>query len=72
MGLINEDESIEFTDGALRLIDAAGNTVDDGITASRFTEVIGEAVNLTATRNSPTTSRSAILRAAIAWDRWRG
>ncbi|MGA7340160.1 MAG: Ni/Fe hydrogenase subunit alpha [Terracidiphilus sp.] len=44
MGLINEDESIEFTDGALRLIDAAGNTVADGITASRFTEVIGEAV----------------------------
>jgi len=44
MGLINEDESIEFTDGALRLIDAAGNTVADGITANKFTEVIGEAV----------------------------
>ena len=44
MGLINEDESIEFTDGALRLIDAEGNTLDDGITASKFTEVIGEAV----------------------------
>ena len=44
MGLINEDESIEFTDGALRLIDAEGNILDDGITASRFTEVIGEAV----------------------------
>ncbi len=26
MGLINEDESIEFTDGTLRLIDAQGNT----------------------------------------------
>jgi NAD-reducing hydrogenase large subunit len=44
MGLINEDESIEFTDGALRLIDAEGNVLDDGITASKFTEVIGEAV----------------------------
>ena len=44
MGLINEDESVEFTDGTLRLIDAKGNIVDDGITASRFTEVIGEAV----------------------------
>ena len=44
MGLINEDESIEFTDGALRLIDAKGATVEDGITAARFTEVIGEAV----------------------------
>lgn len=44
MGLINEDETIAFTDGALRLIDAQGNIVDDGITASRFTEVIGEAV----------------------------
>ena len=44
MSLIHEDESIEFTDGALRLIDPVGNTVEDGITASRFTEVIGEAV----------------------------
>ncbi len=44
MGLINEDESNEFTDGALRLIDAKGATVEDGITAARFTEVIGEAV----------------------------
>jgi NAD-reducing hydrogenase large subunit len=44
LGLINEDESIEFTDGALRLIDAKGNILDDGITASKFSEVIGEAV----------------------------
>lgn len=44
LSLINDDESIEFTDGALRLIDAKGNTVEDGITASRFPEVIGEAV----------------------------
>ena len=44
MSLINEDESIEFTDGALRMIDPKGNILDDGITASKFTEVIGEAV----------------------------
>ncbi len=44
MSLINEDGSIEFTDGALRFIDAEGNTLDDGITAAKFTEVIGEAV----------------------------
>ncbi|MGA7858992.1 MAG: Ni/Fe hydrogenase subunit alpha [Terracidiphilus sp.] len=44
MGLINEDESVEFTDGALRLIDAKGETLADGITANQFTEVIGEAV----------------------------
>jgi len=44
LGLINEDESIEFTDGALRLIGPKGDIVDDGITAQRFTEVIGEAV----------------------------
>ena len=25
LGLVNEDDSIEFTDGALRLIDAEGN-----------------------------------------------
>lgn len=44
LGLVNEDESIEFTDGALRLIDATGQTVENGITAARFPEVIGEAV----------------------------
>ena len=44
LGLMNEDESIEFYDGALRLIDAKGSTIEDGMTATRFTEVIGEAV----------------------------
>ena len=44
LGLINEDESIEFTDGALRLIGPKGDIIEDGITAQRFTEVIGEAV----------------------------
>ena len=44
MGLINEDESIEFTDGALRLIDPQGAIIEDGMNAIRFTEVIGEAV----------------------------
>jgi NAD-reducing hydrogenase large subunit len=44
LGLINEDESIEFTDGALRLIDPTGNIIEDGISAHRFTEQFGEAV----------------------------
>ncbi len=44
MGLINEDESVEFTDGTLRLIDARGGIVADGITSNQFPELIGEAV----------------------------
>ncbi|HEY2859243.1 MAG TPA: Ni/Fe hydrogenase subunit alpha [Terracidiphilus sp.] len=44
LGLVNEDEGIEFTDGALRLIDAKGDTIEDGITAVDFPKVIGEAV----------------------------
>jgi NAD-reducing hydrogenase large subunit len=44
MSLVNEDDSIEFTDGALRMIDPKGAVLDDGITASRFSDVIGEAV----------------------------
>jgi NAD-reducing hydrogenase large subunit len=44
LGLINEDESVEFTDGTLRLIDPTGAILEDGITATRFSEVIGEAV----------------------------
>jgi NAD-reducing hydrogenase large subunit len=44
MSLINEDESIELTDGALRLVDAKGDKIEDGMTAARFIEAIGEAV----------------------------
>jgi NAD-reducing hydrogenase large subunit len=44
LGLINDDESVEFTDGALRLIDTKGKTIEEGINASHFGEVIGEAV----------------------------
>ena len=44
LSLINEDESIEFTDGALRLIGPLGGVIEDGINAARYTEVIGEAV----------------------------
>ena len=44
LGLINEDESIEFTDGLLRLIGPGGHVIEDGITANQFTEIMGEAV----------------------------
>jgi NAD-reducing hydrogenase large subunit len=44
MSLVNEEDELEFTDGALRLIGPAGNTIEDGITAMHYTEVIGEAV----------------------------
>ena len=44
LGLINEDESIEFTDGLLRLINPQGKIIEDGISATRFTEAIGAAV----------------------------
>jgi len=44
LSLINEDESIEFTDGALRIIDPTGTIIEDGMTAARYTEAIGEAV----------------------------
>lgn len=44
LGMINEDEWIEFTDGTLRLIDAQGRVIEDGISAALFAEAIGEAV----------------------------
>ncbi len=44
MSLVHDDDSIEFTDGTLRLVDAEGKTIEDGITANRFAEAIGEAV----------------------------
>ena len=44
MSLVNEDDSIEFTVGALRLIDSKGAIIEDGMLAPRFNEVIGEAV----------------------------
>src|SRR5271166_1595590 len=44
LGLVNGDDSVEFTDGALRLIDAQGNILKDGIHAAEFEENFGEAV----------------------------
>ncbi|HWG21726.1 MAG TPA: Ni/Fe hydrogenase subunit alpha [Terracidiphilus sp.] len=44
MSLVNDGDSIEFTDGALRLIDSTGTIVEDDMNATRFTEAIGEAV----------------------------
>jgi NAD-reducing hydrogenase large subunit len=44
LGMIDENEQIELTDGDLRLIGPQGKIIEDGITASRYTEVIGEAV----------------------------
>jgi NAD-reducing hydrogenase large subunit len=44
LSLVNEDDSIEFTDGTLRLIGSQGGVIEEGITAARFTEAFGEAV----------------------------
>jgi NAD-reducing hydrogenase large subunit len=44
MSMVNDDGSIEFTDGTLRLVDAGGAIVEDGITARRYAQIIGEAV----------------------------
>jgi NAD-reducing hydrogenase large subunit len=44
LSLVHNDDSIELTDGTLKLIDENGNIVEEGITARRFTEIIGEAV----------------------------
>jgi len=44
MSLVNPDGSIELTSGSLRMVDAQGNVIEDGIGADRFNEVIGEAV----------------------------
>jgi NAD-reducing hydrogenase large subunit len=44
MSLVNEDGSIEFNTGALRLIDPQGAIIEDAMTANRYSEVIGEAV----------------------------
>lgn len=44
MGLVNEDDSIEFSDGALRLIDATGNMVLDKVMADEWDTHFGEAV----------------------------
>ena len=44
LGMVNEDESIEVTDGTLQLIDAFGNVVLDKVTADQFDTHFGEAV----------------------------
>jgi NAD-reducing hydrogenase large subunit len=44
LGMIDQDEAIELTNGRLRLIDARGEIIEDGMNAVRYTEAIGEAV----------------------------
>ena len=44
LSLVNDDGSIEFTDGALQLLNTQGNIVEDQIDANRFAEAFGEAV----------------------------
>jgi len=44
LGQVGEENAVEFTDGLLRLVDADGLVIEDGMTATRFSEVIGEAV----------------------------
>jgi NAD-reducing hydrogenase large subunit len=72
MSLINEDESIEFTDGALRLIDPRARSSRTASPRAGTPRSSAKPSSPTATPSSPTTSRSAIPRAAIAWARWRG
>ena len=44
LGMVGEDDGLEFTDGKLRLIDATGNILEDKLDAAHFDDVIGEAV----------------------------
>lgn len=44
LGMVSPDDGLEFTDGTLRLIDAEGNTVIDGLDAAHFEDHFGEAV----------------------------
>jgi NAD-reducing hydrogenase large subunit len=44
LGMVGKEDEIEFTNGRLRMIDPKGSILEDGITATRYTEVIGEAV----------------------------
>ncbi len=72
LGLINEDESIEFTDGALRLIDPEATSSKTASPRNTSPRSSAKPSSPTATPSSPTTSRSAIPRAAIASARWPG
>jgi len=44
LGMVSNLETVAYTDGLVRMIDASGKVIEDGITAIRFVEAIGEAV----------------------------
>ena len=44
LGMVSDDDGLEFTDGKLRLIDAEGKILLDGLEAAQFDEHFGEAV----------------------------
>ncbi|AXC15119.1 NAD-reducing hydrogenase subunit HoxH [Acidisarcina polymorpha] len=44
LGMVSDDDGLEFTDGKLRLIDADGNVLLDNLEAAQFDDHFGEAV----------------------------
>lgn len=44
LGMVSDDDGLEFTDGKLRLIDAEGNILVDKLEAAQFSDEFGEAV----------------------------
>lgn len=44
LGLVAKDGTLEHYDGGIRIVDATGNTVADGLDPRRYYEYIGEAV----------------------------
>ncbi|MCX7019760.1 MAG: Ni/Fe hydrogenase subunit alpha [bacterium] len=44
MGLVNEDGEPDYYDGRLRVVDSAGNVINDGIEAAEYHDYIGEYV----------------------------
>ncbi len=53
LGLVNDRGLLEHTDGKLRIVDAQGNVIADGIEPARYQEIIGEAVEHDSFLKSP-------------------
>ena len=72
MGLVNDKGELELYDGKLRIVDAKGDIVADGLDPRNYMHFIGEYVEPDSYLKSPLlSSRWAIRTASTASVRWR-
>ena len=71
LATVTPDGALEYYDGVIRIVDAEGNIIADGLDPLRYATFLGEASEEWSYVKFPTTSLSDTPAASIASGRWR-